>query len=77
MLTALWLHKGKKTLLCVSNLKNEARKIDVDLKLPELGMTAITAEDAITGEKIATEGGKLQVEVAPERFRLIKVTAAQ
>ena len=72
---ALWLHKGRKALVCVSNLKQEARKIDVQLNLAELGMKTITVEDAVTGEKVEAPGGKMTLDIDFERFRLLKVEA--
>jgi hypothetical protein len=75
VLHALWLHKGQKALLCVSNLKSIARNIDVQLNLAELGMKSITVEDAITGEKIEAPDGKMNLDVDFERFRLLKISA--
>jgi hypothetical protein len=75
VLTALWLHKGSKALLVVSNLKNQPRKVDVNLSLAQLGMSNVTAQDAISGAAVEADGGKLSLDIEPERFRLIKVTA--
>ncbi|MBI4024552.1 MAG: hypothetical protein HY360_06195 [Verrucomicrobia bacterium] len=74
ILTALWLHKGDKALLCVSNLKNEPRDIQVALNLGALGFNKIEVEDAITGEKIPAAGGSLRVKIDFERYRLLKLT---
>ncbi|MBI4024551.1 MAG: hypothetical protein HY360_06190 [Verrucomicrobia bacterium] len=74
---ALWLQKGEKALLCVSNLKNEPRDIQVALNLGALGFNKIEVKDAITGEQVPAEGGKLSVKVDFERYRLLKVTNAK
>jgi hypothetical protein len=74
VLNALWLHKGDKALLCVSNLKKEPRDIAVTLNLPALGFSKIEIEDALTGEKIPAADDKFSVKVDFERYRLLKVT---
>jgi hypothetical protein len=74
VLNALWLHKGDKALLCVSNLKKEPRDIAVSLNLKSLGFSKIEIEDALTGEKIPAADGRFGVKVDFERYRLLKVT---
>jgi len=71
---AIWLHKGEKALLCVSNLKKEPRDIVVTLNLKSLGFSHLDIEDAITKEKVPADGGKFSVKVDFERYRLLKVT---
>jgi hypothetical protein len=73
VLTALWLQKGKKALLCLSNLYHQPRRIVVTLALPKMGMEKVTIEDALTGEKISSAGSTFSVEVDYERFRLLKI----
>ena len=71
---ALWLQKGQKALLCVSNLKNQPREIAVTLNTDKLGFKVGAVEDAITGQKLTAEGNKIVVPVAFERYRLLKLS---
>ncbi|MBI3922822.1 MAG: hypothetical protein HY318_15485 [Armatimonadetes bacterium] len=77
VLTALWLQKGRKALVCVSNLFKEPRKIEVALKLEKIGLKTISLGDALTGEPIPSEGGKFTLDVGFERYRLVKVSGAR
>ena len=76
VLSALWVQKGKKALLCVSNLKAEPREITVKLNLEKLGLPSITVVDALTGEKVAAKGDTLQLPVEFERYRLLRIPPA-
>jgi hypothetical protein len=76
VLTALWLHRGEKALLSVSNLFREPRQIEARLNLEQLGFSGLRAEDAITGEIIEVHGDRIPLEIDFERFRLLKLTPA-
>jgi hypothetical protein len=77
VLSALWLRKGEKAVLCVSNLKPGPRTIEVALNLPNLGFAAVSAEDAITGEAVPVKGDRLSLPVDSERWRLLKLSPAK
>lgn len=74
VLTGLWLRRGEKAVLCVSNLKKEPRNIEVTLNLGNLGLNAVQAEDAITGEVVEVNGNKISLPVDSERWRLLKIS---
>lgn len=74
VLSALWLRKGEKAVVCISNLKNEPRTIEVTLNLPNLGFKGVTAEDAITGEPVEVKGNQVSLAIDAERWRLLKLS---
>lgn len=74
VLTAIWLRKGEKALVCVSNLNKAPRTIETTLQFEKMGFAAAQVEDAVTGEKIPLEKNTLKLSVDFERFRLLKIT---
>ena len=71
-LSALWLQKDK-ALVCVSNLLDKDRTIELDLMVESLGFTPKEAVDAINGEKYKINNGKIKLNIEFERYRLIKL----
>jgi len=69
------LQRGSRMLLGVSNWKEEARTVQVRLKLDRLGFSRkpLVGEDAITGQPVPIRSGTLSLQVNGDAFRLIKV----
>lgn len=73
VLTAVWLKKGEKALVCVSNLHKKPRQIEVDLNLKKMGFEKVKIEDAITLKPVSHEGGKFKLDIDFERWRLLMI----
>ncbi|MCF7838838.1 MAG: hypothetical protein K9N49_09435 [Candidatus Marinimicrobia bacterium] len=73
VLSALWLRRGEKAILCVTNLENESRTLAVTVNGAALGLADLKLEDAITGEAIPVRDGTFTQTIEPERWRLIKI----
>ncbi|MBI2201638.1 MAG: hypothetical protein HYU43_06825, partial [Armatimonadetes bacterium] len=76
VLTALWLQRGRNALFCLSNLHHAPRRIEAVLNLEKMGLQNVQAEDALTGEKLPAQGGRLTLDVDFERYRLLQLTAS-
>jgi len=74
VLTAVWLRKGDKALLSVSNLAAGKRTIAVTLNLPAMGFDAVTVEDAVTGAPVRINGAVVPQEIEEQRWRLLKLS---
>lgn len=72
-LSAVWLRKGEKALVCVSNLVDGSRDLTVSLDLEAMGFANVELADAITGEAIELKGSSFIVVVEPIRWRMIKI----
>ena len=77
VVTAIWLKKGEKALVCVSNLVNEPRQITTTLDLNALGLDRLVVQDAILDKPVAVQGGTLSLAIEERRWRLLKVTPAE
>lgn len=78
VLAGLYLHKGKKALLTITNYeKDPLDDLEVKLHLSQLGFRGpVFAEDAVTLEPVGIDGeGRLKLDLFGQRFRLIKVSA--
>lgn len=68
---------GRRALVVVSNLDLQAvpgAKVTLDLeKIGFPARASLRAEDAITGAPIKQNGGRLTLDIDPERFRLLKL----
>jgi|GEM_PF-4897705 len=73
VITTLWLKKGERALLCVSNLSGQDRLITTNLDTQKLGLGTVSLTDAITDEIVPIEGGTFSVTIEPERWRLYRV----
>ena len=75
VLTSIWLRKGEKALVCVSNLPKEARTITARLDLAAMGFDDVIVEDAILDRPVAVDAGVIQAEIEAQRWRLWKIRA--
>jgi hypothetical protein len=75
VLHALWLQKGKKALLCLSNLDPKPRTLTATLDFGKMGFKGATADDAITGAPVTVNGNVISLPVEAERYRLVRLTA--
>lgn len=73
VLSGLWLRKGEKALLCISNLDDKQRDISVTLDQKQIGFVPGIIEDAITGKIVEGKDGKITLSIEPERYRLLKI----
>ena len=63
--------------MIVTNYEKQSKRIGVEFDLKKIGFgTGVTASDAVTLESVSVEGGRLQLDVGPELFRLVKIQAA-
>ena len=76
---SLYLHPATngrtgKALLVVSNLSQEhSLSAQVSLDLDRLGIRPARARDALTGESLSSEGGRILISLEPLRMRLVWV----
>lgn len=75
IISTFWVKKGKKALLCLSNLSKEKRTLEVKINLNQLGLKGIDIVDAINEEQIAVKGEKFTIEIQGRRYRLLKILA--
>ena len=73
VLTSIWLRKGEKALMCVSNLPNEARTITARLNLAAMGFGDVVVEDTILDRPVTIDDGVIRTEIEPRRWRLWKI----
>ena len=75
MVASCHLRKGERMLLALSNWTREATTVDVKLKTDALGFgdAPLAAEDAITRQPVAADGGVLSLDVKGDGFRLIEI----
>ena len=76
-LTAVWLKKGEKALVCVSNLVNQPRTITTRLDLGAFGMQGIAVRDAVLDEPVPAQAGAFTLPIEERRWRLLKITPAE
>lgn len=74
-LSSVWLRKGEKAIICLSNLPAESRDITATLNLGAMGFKAVQIEDAYTGEAVEVNGNTFTAAVQEQRYRLLKVWA--
>ncbi|MCM8768769.1 MAG: DUF6067 family protein [Candidatus Omnitrophica bacterium] len=77
VISALWVKKREKALVCISNLSREKRKLAAEIKLDSLGLQEVEITDAITEEKIEKIAGKIFLEIEGRRYRLLKIYPAK
>lgn len=73
IISSLWVKKGEKILLCISNLSREKRNIEVKINLNEIGLKDIKIIDAINEEEIKQIEGRFNIEIDGRRYRLLKI----
>ncbi|MCM8803698.1 MAG: DUF6067 family protein [Candidatus Omnitrophica bacterium] len=74
IISALWVKKGEKALLCLSNLSKESRNLEVEINLSQLGLKSVNIVDAINEGKIEQKEGKFTIEIEGRRYRLLKIS---
>ena len=77
ILTAIWLRKGEKALVSVSNLPDEERTMTATLDLKAMGFGDVKAEDAILGGPVPIQDGTVTLTIEPRRWRLLKLERAK
>jgi hypothetical protein len=73
IISSLWIKKGEKALICISNLSNESKNLNVEINLNEIGLKEIGILDAINEEEIKSIKGKFNINVDGRRYRLLKI----
>lgn len=77
-LASSMVHEGKSALVVVSNLETKPYLGKVKLDFAEIGLAPgeVEIQDAILGTPLDLEKGELQLEIEPQRYRLLSVTTA-
>lgn len=70
---SLYLHKGKKAMLIVGNLKHEVVNCKVNLDLKAMGLKGKSATNALDGRLLPMQGNTLSVRVRPVSFVVVEV----
>ena len=75
---SFYLQKGRRMLVVAANYEPAAQNVEVKLNAAELGFggVAIEAKDAVTGEAVPIQDGRMTLKLDPEFWRMVKIGPA-
>jgi len=74
---SLYLRRGERALLVISNLSHEVAHATVTVDLQALGLPDISAHNALTDRPLEVAGNQIRVRIRPTSFVLAWVERAQ